>query len=89
MDFGHWEPLGVSEMCRTRIPGWSNPRVDWTNAVALRCTWEHLGALAAKLGALTTSLEAPRSARGKPVSADHKPGSTLTHCRAVWEKHLL
>jgi len=25
MYFGHWEPLGVSESCRTRIPGWSNP----------------------------------------------------------------
>jgi len=34
-----WEPLRVSESCRTRIPGWSNPRVDWTNAVAFRCTW--------------------------------------------------
>jgi len=27
MYFGHWEPLGVSESCRTRIPGWSIPRV--------------------------------------------------------------
>jgi hypothetical protein len=26
--FAHWEPLGVSEICWTRIPGWSNPRVD-------------------------------------------------------------
>jgi len=53
--------LGVSESCRTRITGWSNCRVYWTDVVAFRCTWEYLGA----------------------------PGSTLNHCRAVSEKHLL
>jgi len=44
MYFGHWEPLGVSESCRTRITGWSNPRVYWTDVVAFKCTWKHLGA---------------------------------------------
>ena len=83
MYVSHWEPLGVSESCRTRIPGWSNPRVYWTNAVAIRCTWEHLGAPA-------TSLGAAGSASGNPLSVYHKPGSTSNHCRAVWEKrHLL
>jgi len=92
MYFGHWEPLGVSESCRTRIPGWANPRVNWTDAVAFRCTWEHLGAPATSLGAPTTSLGAPGSASDKPGSANHKPGSanhkpgsTSNHCRAVWE----
>jgi hypothetical protein len=50
----------VSESCRTRIPGWSNPRVDWTDAEALRCTWEHLGAPMTSLGAPATSLGAPQ-----------------------------
>jgi len=34
----------VSESCRTRITGWSNCTVYWTDVVAFRCTWEHLGA---------------------------------------------
>ena len=55
---GHWEHLGVSESCRTRIPGRSNPRDFWTHAVAFRCTWEHLGAPMTSLGAPTTSLQA-------------------------------
>jgi len=50
----------VSESCRTRIPGWSNLRVDWTEAVAFRCTWEHLGVPTTSLGAPATSLGAPR-----------------------------
>jgi len=73
----------VSESCQPRIPGWSNPRVYWTDAVAFRCTWEHLGALAISLGVLTTSLGGPGSAGDKPESAEHKPGSTLNHSRAV------
>jgi len=44
MYFGHWEPLGVSESCRTRITGWSNPRVYWTDVLAFKYTWKHLGA---------------------------------------------
>jgi len=85
MYIGHWEPLGVSESCRTRIPGWSNPRDYWTDAVVFRCTWEHPGVP-------STSQETPGSASWKPESADHKPGSaylkpgsTLNDCRAVWE----
>ena len=49
MYFCHWEPLGVFGSCQTRIPEWSNPRVDWTNAVAFWCAWEQLGALATNL----------------------------------------
>ena len=60
MELCHWEPLGVSESCWTRITGWSNPRVDWTDAVAFRCTWEHLGAPTTSLGAPATSLGACR-----------------------------
>jgi len=76
MSLCYWEPLGVFESCRTRILGWSNPRVDWTDAVAFRCTWEHLGA--------------PMGILGAPGSTGNWPGSTSNHCRAVWEKqHLL
>jgi len=50
----------VSESCWTRIPGWSNPRVDWTDAVAFRCTLAHLGVPATRLGAPMTSLGAPQ-----------------------------
>ena len=64
MQLCHWEPLGVSESCWTRIPGWSNPRVYWTDPVAFKSTWEHLGALATRLGAPTTSLEAPVTSLG-------------------------
>jgi hypothetical protein len=89
MYFGHWEPRGVSESCRTRIPGWANPRVYWTDAVAFRCTSEHMGVPATSLGARTTSLGAHGSADQRPGSADDKPGSTLNHGRAAWEKHHL
>jgi len=88
--FSHWEPLGVSESCRTRIPGWSNPRVYWTDGVDSRRTWEHLGAPATCLGVPMTTLGAPGTACNKPGSASHKPGSTSNHSWAVWEKqHLL
>jgi hypothetical protein len=73
----------VCERCRSSIPGWSNPRVYWTDAVDFRCIWEHLGVPVASLGAPTTSLGAPVSANHthgcanhKPGSANHKPGST-------------
>jgi len=94
--------LGVSESCQTRIPGSSNPRVFWTNALDFSCTWEHLGAPATSqeattrsLGATTRSLGAPGSASDKSESNNHKPGSTdksgstLNHCTPVWEKHHL
>jgi len=80
----------VSESCRTGIPEWSNPKVDWTDAVAFRCTWEHMGALVTRLGVPTTRMGAPGSGDNKPGRASNKPGSTSNHCRAVWEKqHLL
>jgi len=58
MYFCHLEPMGVSESCPTRITGWSDPRVYCTNAVAIRCSWEHMGSPTTSLGALTTSLGA-------------------------------
>ena len=86
----------MSGSCRTRIPGWSNRRVYWTDAVVFRCTWEHLREPGTSLGALTTSLGASGSADDKPGSTDNKSGSTngksgsiLNHYRAVREKHLL
>jgi len=72
MNFRHWEPLRVFESCRTRIAGRSNPRVYWTDAVVLRCTWEHLGAPVTSLGAPTTN-------QGAPGSAGNKTGSTWEH----------
>jgi hypothetical protein len=66
MLLSHWEPLGVSESCWTRITGWPNPRVYWTDAVAFRCTWEHLGAPVTRLGTPTTSLDAPATSLGSP-----------------------
>jgi len=47
-----------------------------------------LGAPMTSLGVPMTSLEAPTS-MGAPGSAGDKPGSTLNHCGAVWEKLLL
>jgi len=38
--YSHKEPLGLCVSCWTSIPGWSNPRVDWIGAVAIKCTWE-------------------------------------------------
>ena len=64
MYFGHWEPLGVSERCQTRIPGWANPGVYWTDAVAFRCIWKHLGAPSTSLGAPTKSLGSPTTSLG-------------------------
>jgi len=58
---------------------WERRRQVWERRPQ---AWEHLGAPA-------TSLGAPGNAGDRPESADHKPGSTLNHCRAVWEKHLL
>jgi len=66
-----WEPLGVFGSCRTRIPGWSDPRVVWTDAMAFRCTWEPLGVPLTSLGAPTASLGAPR------VSVEQSGGHIL------------
>jgi hypothetical protein len=56
-----WESLTG---CLTKTQRWSNPRVYWTNRVAFRCTWEHLGALATCLIAPTTSLGVPTTSLG-------------------------
>ena len=60
MFFYFWEPLGIFGSCRTRIQGWSNPRVDWTDAVAFSCPWEYLGPPVTNLVAPTTILGAHR-----------------------------
>lgn len=45
------EAQAVFESCRIRMAGWSHRRVVWTNALAVRCTYEHLGAPTTILGA--------------------------------------
>ena len=55
--------------CRTGIPGWSNPRVDWTDAVAFRCTWERWQKIWVDIGGLVTTREhlgAPVTSLGAP-----------------------
>jgi len=79
----------VSESCQTRIAGWLNPRVYWTDAVGFRCTWEHLGAPMTSLEAPGCTGNKPGSPDQKPGSPDDKPGSKSNQGRAVREKHLL
>jgi hypothetical protein len=88
MYFGHGEPQGVSESDQTRIPGWSNPTVYSTDAMAFRCTWEHLGAPATCLGAPTTNPGALEYTRDMPGSDNNRNGSMSNHDRAVWETLL-
>jgi hypothetical protein len=83
--FRHWEPLGVSESCRTRIPGWSNPRVYRTDAVSFRCTWERLGVPATSLGAPATSLGAPTTSGGDRQQAWEQLGAQATRLEAPTE----
>ena len=47
----------MSESCRTRIPGWSNPILDWTDAVAFMCAGKDLGVPATSLGAPRITVE--------------------------------
>jgi len=64
-----WEPLGVSGRSWTRITGWLNSSVYWTNEVAFRWTWEHWHKIKVHIGGLLIL-------RGVFRSADDKPGST-------------
>jgi len=87
--------LVVSESCQTRIPGWSNPRVDWTDAVAFMSTWKHLGGPATRLGVPMTWLGVPGSAGNNSASANdnlgsasNSCGSTSNHSRAVRENNI-
>jgi len=64
MYYGHREPLEVSESCRTRIPGWPNPRVHWIDSVAVKFTWKHPGVTATSLGVLNMSLGVPTTTLG-------------------------
>jgi len=73
----HWEYLGVSVECRTRIPSWSNPRADWIDALAFSWTWELLGVPATILRAPTTSLGAPRMTIGQAVRSSIFFGNTV------------
>jgi hypothetical protein len=86
----------VSGSCRTRIPGWSNLRVYWTNAVGFRFTWEHLGSPATDLAVLTTIMGGSRSAGNNTGCGNDMagsdgdiPGSSSNYSRAVGEKHHL
>jgi len=81
MYFCHRECLRVSGSCWTRISGWSNPRVYWTDAVAFRCIWEHMRKIWVDIGGPVTTRGAPGSAGDKPGSTDEKPGSTWDHWR--------
>jgi len=60
-----------SGSCRTWIPGWSNSRVCWTNAVTCRCTWKHLQKIYVDAAGLVRTW-------GASGSTDNKPGS-------IWE----
>jgi len=83
MQLCHGEPLGVSESRRTRIPECSNPRVDWTNAVAFGCTWEHLWSPIRSLEAPVTSLGAPpiiiEQSRRKKIFFGNTAGAPGNH----------
>jgi len=71
--------LGVFGSYWTRIPGWSKLRVDWTDAVAFRCTWERwqnicvdiegLVSTGNHLGVPTTSLEASTTRLGAQTTS--------------------
>ena len=68
----------MSESCRTRIPGWSNPRDDWIDAVAIMCTLEHLGVPATGLGVPTTSLGEPVTSLGAPqITVEHSARNNI------------
>jgi len=58
MYFGHCEPQGVFGSCRTRIPQWSNSRVDWTHAVTFSCTWECGHLICENIAGFVTTWEA-------------------------------
>jgi len=57
--FCHQEPLGVCGSCRTRILRWSNLEVEWTHAVAFRCTWERWRQICEDIGGLVAIWGAP------------------------------
>jgi len=80
MNIRRWEPMGVFGSCQTRIPRQSDPRVDWTDAVAFRCTWQCWRQHCKDTNdqkALATTLQGHRR------SGNNK-GSTTTRQRQAW-----
>jgi len=65
----------VSGSCRTRIPGWSNPIVYWSDAAAFKCNWENRQTIWVVIEGLVTPRGAPGSTKDKPGGAEDKPGS--------------
>jgi len=82
----HWGPQGVFQSCQTRIPGCSNPRVDWADAVAFRCSWERWQQLCKDIRRLVTTRGASGSADDKPGCAGNMPGSTSKYRGQAWER---
>jgi len=67
--------------CQTRIPGWSNRRVDWTNAVAFRCTWKCWRQKCKDIGGLVTSRRGPVSICQKAGDASEMYEHANNMCR--------
>lgn len=95
----HCDPLGAFGNCQTRILGWSNPRVNWTDALVFRYTWERWQYIRSNIDGLVTTSGASGRAGEKPGStgvmhgsasdnsgsADDKPGSTSDNSRSAGE----
>jgi len=80
MNFSRWDPLGMFWSCRTRITGWSNTWVDWTDAIAFRYTWEHRQQIC-------QDIKDPVTTRWTSGNAGNKPGSTWKCWQKLWN-HL-
>jgi len=76
--------LGVIESCRTRIPGWSNRRVDFADTVAIICTLEYLHVLVTSLRELLKGLGAPRRIADMPENTEWKSVYTRESWWPVW-----
>jgi len=72
MDLCHWQPLGMFGSCWIKIPGWSYLRVDWTDAVAIRCTLKFWRKLCNGIGGLVTHRGVSGRASKQPMSASAK-----------------
>jgi len=77
-----WEYFGSSW---TTIPGWSNSKVDWTDSVAFRWTWEHWWQIWEDIGGLVTTTGAPGNADAKPGSTSNCWGEVGEKPRLLWE----
>ena len=71
----------MSKSCQTSITGWSNLRVDWTDAVAFRCTWEHQGAPARKTGSANDKHGSTWESRWQ--ASEHRQRA-LEHLKSLW-----